>query len=512
MVMTTQLKTCLVIGGGGWTGSYIVNQLLQEAHEYDTSIIVHVMDIVVPTSRMDLHELHQKFVDENGVVISVCDKIIYHQCDITNSDDVVAKLEAISPTCIFHTASIVDLRKYPSPLLAHVNIHGTFNVLRACYEQLKKDKKCVKFLVYTSSIDVVAGKYGIAQADEETPYTDHPSNHYKGSKIVAETEVLRGNGDFCGRLRTCCLRPAHIFGAGDALMQHVGAMVSKDSSYPIAIGPPTASMSFVSAHNCAYAHILAMRGMVQEYNDDIDKPVADWNGKVAGSVAFISDFDMNFCDFYQILTSHNSGIDNAYCDNDCYISINRTVCSKQVTAMNVIDEDLAVPGVFRMRVSTWFLELLVYFIEEIFESLIYFLFGNTNANVCAHSYGSGDAETDSDADLTATTSLLSRFLNRFVRQHPVTGITSSMVEACGQLTCVSTRAREMIGYGVGDKGAFSAVGNHTGSHNSGKRIKGAKVKATKASIQQKTKGSPVQMQTKQEAILQCQIYHMHKTC
>jgi nucleoside-diphosphate-sugar epimerase len=211
--MATALGSCLVIGGGGWTGSYIVNQLLQQAQEYDRSIVVHVMDIMVPTSRKELSQLHEHIASPDGFV-SVRNCIVYHQCDITNSDEFIAKIEEINPVCVFHTVSIVDLRKFPSPLLERINIHGTFNVLKGLYSLLKNDAKSERYLVYTSSIDVVADKYGVTLASEETPFTEYPSNHYKGSKIVAETEVLRGNGDFCGRLRTCCLRPSHIFGAG----------------------------------------------------------------------------------------------------------------------------------------------------------------------------------------------------------------------------------------------------------------------------------------------------------
>lgn len=211
--MASSLNICLVIGGSGWTGSYIVNQLLQEAKEYDTSIEVHVMDIEVPVSREELRNLHEEIITPNGPV-SIANKITYHQCDITNSEEVVDKIKEINPNCVFHTASIVDLRKFPSHLLERVNIHGTFNILKGLYDLLKSDRETYRFMVYTSSIDVVADKHGVSHANEETPYTEYPSNHYKGSKIVAETEVLRGNGDFCGHLRTCALRPSHIFGPG----------------------------------------------------------------------------------------------------------------------------------------------------------------------------------------------------------------------------------------------------------------------------------------------------------
>ena len=87
------------------------------------------------------------------------------------------------------------------------------------------------------SIDVVSYHDGIWNANESTPYatlvsstnstTIEASNHYKKTKIIAEMEVLKNNNSHSHNvnysasmpslLKTCALRPGHIFGPGIVL-------------------------------------------------------------------------------------------------------------------------------------------------------------------------------------------------------------------------------------------------------------------------------------------------------
>jgi hypothetical protein len=266
------------------------------------------------------------------------------------------------------------------------------------------------------------------------------------------------------------IRLSDVF-VGDALMEHIGCTVSKNSSYPIAVGPPEASMSFVNVHNCAYAHILAMRTMLAERVSEGGKPVADWNGKVAGTAMFVSDFDMNFCDLYQILTSG---------DRQTLTECGGTVATlSELTseaALHAVELQLATAGSYRMRISKWFLEFMVYVVEELLESCIYLLFGNTNS-------------------ISLANRPLYRFLNQYMRQHPVTGLSNGVVESCGQLTCVATSARDMIGYHIDSP-------NHQASAPVGRKMKGGKTLM---------KQSPVRLLSKEESVLQTQYFHIHQS-
>jgi hypothetical protein len=260
------------------------------------------------------------------------------------------------------------------------------------------------------------------------------------------------------------IRLSDVF-VGDALMEHIGCTVSKNSSYPIAVGPPEASMSFVNVHNCAYAHILAMRTMVAERASEGGKPVADWNGKVAGTAMFVSDFDMNFCDLYQILTS---------VDRQTLTECGTLSELTSEAALHAVKLQLATAGSYKMRISKWFLEFMVYVVEDLLESCIYLLFGNTNS-------------------ISLANRPLYRFLNQYVRQHPVTGLSNGVVESCGQLTCVATSARDMIGYSP----------NHQASARVGRKIKGGKTMM---------KQSPVRLLSKEESVLQTQYFYIHQSC
>jgi nucleoside-diphosphate-sugar epimerase len=168
-----QLGVCMVIGGSGWTGSYVVHSLLQLAKE-GHNVSVHSVDVCRPTD--DFQELH--------------DGDVFHLCDISDAESVNALFDAVNPMVVFHLASIIDLREHPSDALEKVNVDGTNNIIAALKRLSRFKPRC---LIYTSSIDVVSGPWGCRDATEETPYPAHPTNGYKRTKIAAERAVLAAN-------------------------------------------------------------------------------------------------------------------------------------------------------------------------------------------------------------------------------------------------------------------------------------------------------------------------------
>lgn len=263
------LGTCLVFGGSGWTGSFLVSQLIKLSQESDSNFAVVSADILQPINSLRiLHQGESEFA----------------YCDITDENCVHNLIARIKPRTIFHTASIVDLRQFPSPLLERVNVQGTLNIL-AAITKAKGDS--VVYMIYTSSIDVVSSTEGAQGADEDTPYVENPSNHYKRTKIAAEKAVLASNNP--GRLCTCALRPGHIFGPGDILLPL--------SKYPVALGGPEARMTFTYVENCARAHILAAQQLIGE---SYAQPKCALS-YLAGKPVFICDFDTNFADTYRLL-------------------------------------------------------------------------------------------------------------------------------------------------------------------------------------------------------------------
>lgn len=279
----------------------------------------------------------------------------YHCCDISDVADVNRMLNALNPTVVFHLASIIDLRVHPSRRIDRVNVGGTENIIAALRAA---PASCRRFLIYTSTIDVVSHTWGITAADESFPYADKdPSNAYKRTKIAAEKAVLRAD---CDGLRTVALRPGHIYGPGDPILAHVVAS-------PIGIGPQQSLMSFVYVQNCAYCHILAACALMEESEAE---GRLEGLGPVRGRPFFVTDFDVNFTDFYCRLGGKNR---------------------------------------VRVRMSWWVVAFIVA-IAEILDHIVYYAL---NASC----------------------------------QHPVTGISRGILEACGHLTATSVQARRELFYG-----------------------------------------------------------------
>ena len=344
----TRLGVCLVVGGSGWTGSFLVG-LLSALSDSLGIEEVHSADLCDPS--VELCGLHKSAQ--------------HHYCDVSDGVQVSILIRSVNPTVVFHLASVIDLRLHAPDRIDQVNVKGTSNIISALNLLEPTHRRC---LVYTSTIDVVSATWGVCDADEKTPYSrEVASNHYKRTKILAEKSVLAAH---CDLLRTVALRPGHIFGPGDPILGHVLAS-------PVGLGNKDSSMSFVYVQNCAYAHILAALSLLKECEKDF------FLAKISGSAMFVTDFNMNFSD--------------AYC---------QAAGKKKVS--------------FRLP---WWLVLAVVFIVEIIDHIVYYSLGT-----CF--------------------------------QHPVTGISRSLLEATSILTAKSDLARSAIQYGTRriDNGCGKKIG------------------------------------------------------
>ena len=261
---------CMIIGGGGWMGSFLTHQLVQ--FKIDS---IHIVDIVRPKD--DLKFCH---VDE---------KVIFHECDISKADDVLRLVEQVVPLVVFHMAAVIDLRVRPHANLHRVNVVGTENIIKAmnCL-----DTSVTRYLIYTSSIDVATGLSGMRDVEDNDPYPADASNKYQLSKIAAEQLVVKANSS---HLKTISLRPGHVFGPYDPIIDTV-------LKFPFAVGPSWPQMSLVFVGNAAFAHILALYGLLNE-TSNIQK-----KDSICGQCYFITDFDENFCDFYFRLANRKPSI------------------------------------------------------------------------------------------------------------------------------------------------------------------------------------------------------------
>jgi sterol-4alpha-carboxylate 3-dehydrogenase (decarboxylating) len=148
----------LVIGGNGFLGHHIVNQLLGE-----TWTASHVSSIDLSCDR-----------NRN-------ERAVYRECDITDTEKLQSVLEELKPDVVIHTASPVALDGNKArDLLRRVNVEGTRSVVQAC------QNVGVKALVYTASASVISdGVNGLYNADERWPVLRHSAQ----KDYYAETKV-----------------------------------------------------------------------------------------------------------------------------------------------------------------------------------------------------------------------------------------------------------------------------------------------------------------------------------
>ncbi|RKP36345.1 3-beta hydroxysteroid dehydrogenase/isomerase family-domain-containing protein [Dimargaris cristalligena] len=215
--------TYLVIGGCGFLGSHIVEQLLDKCPEAAVRILDLRRTFEVPRAE-------------------------YFIGDICDYDLMVKACTGV--TAVIHTAS--PHAGVPATIMRKVNVEGTANVIRAC-------RACsVPSLIFTSSSSVVLGAQGhLTNADETTPYPTRFADYYGQTKAEAEQLVLAANDPAAG-FRTCSLRPAGIFGPRDQQMvpQSLNSLKKRANLFQIGSNHTLVDCTYVG--NVAHAHLLAV--------------------------------------------------------------------------------------------------------------------------------------------------------------------------------------------------------------------------------------------------------------
>ena len=219
------MARCLVTGGGGFLGQYVVEQLLDRG------------DFVRSISRTRYRAL-----DELGVE--------HTQGDIRDLDAVRRACEGID--IVFHVAAVAGIWG-PWERYYSINTVGSRHVLSACQE------KGVQTLVYSSSPSVTFDGTDQCNVDESAPYPARWLCHYPHSKAIAEGEILEANGP---SLRTCALRPHLIWGPRD---QHlIPRLLDRARQGKLRIvGDGTNLIDMVYVENAAQAHLQAADALLE---------------------------------------------------------------------------------------------------------------------------------------------------------------------------------------------------------------------------------------------------------
>ena len=231
-------RNILVIGGAGFIGSHIVDQLC----ELDVNSITIYDNFVRGTAKNIEHALTDPRV-----------KVFEVGGDITQTDILNAAIKDVD--AVFHLAALWLLQCHDYPRSAFdVNIAGTYNVLEACVNHH------VERLVYSSSASV----YGDAL---ETPMTeDHPFNNrtFYGATKIAGEQMARAFNERYG-LNYAGLRYMNVYGPRQDYKGAYIAVIMKildridQGLPPVVYGDGSQSYDFISVEDVARANICAMQ-------------------------------------------------------------------------------------------------------------------------------------------------------------------------------------------------------------------------------------------------------------
>lgn len=236
-------KKFLVIGGAGFIGSHLVDQLVQED--------VAEIRIYDNMTRGTEENLAQALKDPRVKIFELGGELMHR-------DILSAAMKDIDG--VFHLAALWLLHCYDYPRSAfEVNIAGTFNVLEAMLAN------GVKKLVYSSSASV----YGDAvrePMDEDHPYNN--TNFYGATKIAGEHMCralyhrYKGTGkhfDYNG------LRYMNVYGPRQDYQGTYIAVIMKildnldKGLAPVVYGDGSQAYDFVYVGDCARANLQAMK-------------------------------------------------------------------------------------------------------------------------------------------------------------------------------------------------------------------------------------------------------------
>lgn len=222
------LGTVLVVGGCGFLGANVVDQLLnfpsEDAQQSSTqpnapsALKKYTTDSLVVTAQTIFPSLRTRYpsYSPTGTTVHALDLrcahnrhkgCTYHEADLTDPTALKKVFDQVKPEIVINTAS--PAWTSGKAILKKVNIEGTNTLIKAA------QNAGVKCFIHTSSSSVVHDTHSdLIYANENYPYFfPNPKEFYSETKVISEKAVLQANGE-AGML-TCAVRPAGIIGEGD---------------------------------------------------------------------------------------------------------------------------------------------------------------------------------------------------------------------------------------------------------------------------------------------------------
>lgn len=236
-------KKILVIGGAGFIGSHVVQELLKE----------EVTEVIIfdNFTRGKISNLDVSLSDPRCSVFPDGGDI--REIDVLNR--AISQVDGV-----VHLAAMWLLHSKEYPRTAFdVNIQGTFNVLEACVSN------GIERLVYSSSASVYGDAASIPMT-EEHPFNNR--NFYGASKIAGEA-MARAFYDRYG-LSYVGLRYMNVYGPyQDQTAAYTGVipiMLNKidANEVPVINGDGSQAYDFVSARDVARCNVLSLKSVVSD--------------------------------------------------------------------------------------------------------------------------------------------------------------------------------------------------------------------------------------------------------
>jgi UDP-glucose 4-epimerase len=246
-------KTLLVVGGAGFIGSHLVDQLTRED--------VAEIRIFDNFTRGSAENLAEALKDPRVRIFELGGELMHR-------DILDAAMKGVDG--VFHLAALWLLHCYDFPRSAfEVNIGGTFNVLEAMLNN------GVKKLVSSSSASV----YGDALFEpmkEDHPYNN--DNFYGATKIAGEAMCHALYHRYKGTEKAfdyCGLRYMNVYGPRQDYQGTYIAVIMKildrldQGLAPVVYGDGSQAYDFVYVGDCAKANICAMKSEATDQNYNV---------------------------------------------------------------------------------------------------------------------------------------------------------------------------------------------------------------------------------------------------
>ena len=236
-------KRILVIGGAGFVGSHVVQELLNEP----------VAEVVIFDNLT------------RGKISNVSSSLIDPRCyffpdggDIREVDVLNRAIKEVDAVVHLAAMWLLHSKEYPRTAF-DVNIQGTFNVLEACVNNETER------LIYSSSASVY-GDAAFIPMTEEHPFNNR--NFYGASKIAGDA-MARAFHDRYG-LSYVGLRYMNVYGPfQDQTAAYTGVipiMLNKISANetPVINGDGSQAYDFITARDVARCNVLALKSEVTD--------------------------------------------------------------------------------------------------------------------------------------------------------------------------------------------------------------------------------------------------------